>query len=51
VYINEVLSGYARISVNGKNMHLGIYDTIEQAVQARKQADDLYGFHENHGRI
>jgi hypothetical protein len=41
----------ARISVDSKNMNLGIYDTIEQAVQARKQAEIDYGYHENHGRI
>jgi hypothetical protein len=41
----------AQISVNGKNMHLGAYDTIEQAANARKQAEIDYGYHENHGRI
>ena len=41
----------ARISVDNKKLHLGIYDTVEQAVQARKQAEIDYGYHENHGRI
>jgi hypothetical protein len=41
----------ARIAVNGKNISLGMYDTVEQAAQARKQAEINYGFHENHGRI
>jgi hypothetical protein len=41
----------AQISVDSKNMHLGIYDTIEQAAQARKQAEIDYGYHKNHGRI
>jgi hypothetical protein len=34
-----------------KILHLGLYDTVEQAVQARKQAEIDYGYHENHGRI
>jgi hypothetical protein len=42
---------YARISVDNKKLHLGLYDTVEQAVQARKQAEIDYGYHENHGRI
>jgi hypothetical protein len=41
----------ARIRVNGKSISLGMYDTIEQAAQARKQAEIDHGFHENHGRI
>jgi hypothetical protein len=40
----------AQISVNGKNISLGAYDTIEQAANARKQAEIDYGYHENHGR-
>lgn len=40
----------ARIFVNGKEKHIGVYDTIEEAVAARKQAEIQYGFHENHGR-
>jgi hypothetical protein len=39
----------ARINVKGKSIHLGLYDKIESAIAARKQAIVDYGFHENHG--
>ena len=39
----------ARIKVNGKLKHLGLYDRIEDAAIARKKADKIYRFHENHG--
>lgn len=39
-----------RITVDGKYKHIGIFDTKELAVQARKQAEKQHGFHENHGR-
>jgi hypothetical protein len=42
---------FARIRIDSKDISLGIYDTIEQAANARKQAEIDYGFHENHGRI
>lgn len=40
----------ARIVVGGKEMHIGVYDTKQEAVAARKIADAKYGFHKNHGR-
>jgi hypothetical protein len=40
----------ARIQVNGKQIKLGRFDSIEEAEQARLQASRKYGFHENHGR-
>ena len=39
----------SRINVHGKLIHLGFYDTIEQAAAARSAANIKYGFHENHG--
>jgi hypothetical protein len=42
---------WARISVDSKYISLGMYDTVEQAAQARKQAEIDHGYHENHGRI
>lgn len=40
----------AEISVKGKNKHLGLFDTLEEAYAVRKEAEKKYGFHENHGR-
>ena len=30
--------------------YLGLFDTKEEAIAARKEAEKLYGYHENHGR-
>jgi len=43
-------SWLAKITVDNKTIHLGVFKTKEQAAKARKLADKLYGFHENHGR-
>ena len=40
----------AQIQVNKKNISLGRYSFFEDAVSARKEAEILYNFHENHGR-
>lgn len=39
----------AKINVDGKQIHLGRFDTIEQAAAARALANERYGFHPNHG--
>lgn len=36
--------------VRAKRRHVGRFDTKEQAIAARAQADAAFGFHENHGR-
>lgn len=44
-------TGYrAQIFCRGKNIHLGRFPTIEEAVEAREKAQRELGFHENHGR-
>ena len=39
----------AQIKVDRKVMHLGMFETLEEAAAARLEAEKLYGFHENHG--
>ena len=40
----------AYIKVEQKNIFLGRYVEFSEAVNARKNAEILYGFHENHGK-
>ena len=39
----------AKIMVDGRDLTIGTFDTIEMAVAARKSAEQQYGFHPNHG--
>lgn len=39
----------AYITADGKSKHLGLFDTVEEAVAARKMASLDYGYHANHG--
>lgn len=39
----------ARIQVNRKQIELGCFDNIEDAIAARKEANIKYKFHPNHG--
>lgn len=39
----------AYITVDKKAVHLGVFDTIEEAVAARESANIQYGYHANHG--
>jgi len=41
---------YARISVNGKLIHIGRYRTFYAACYAGHSANIKYGFHQNHGK-
>lgn len=40
----------ARISVDRKAIYLGIFETLEEAAEARRQADKEFNFHNNHGK-
>lgn len=40
---------FARINVDNKTKHLGSFKDFEAAVEARKEAEKKYGYHENHG--
>lgn len=40
-----------RIWANGEQIDLGCHDYYDEAVLIRIQAQEYYGFHENHGRV
>ena len=40
---------HAQIKVKGKQIHLGTFKKIADAIAARKVAEKKYGFHPNHG--
>lgn len=40
----------AYIMVHRKQMSLGSYDELDDAIRARKEAETLYGFHKNRGK-
>ena len=42
---------YAKIKLNGKQSHLGMFNKLDDAVRARKEAEIDLGFHPNHGRV
>jgi hypothetical protein len=46
----EARKWQVRIYVNGRLLHLGLYVKKDEAVAARKAAEEKYGFHANHGR-
>lgn len=39
----------ARINIDGKKVHLGVFDTIEEAAKCRRESELKLGFHETHG--
>lgn len=39
----------ARININGKKVHLGVFDTIEEAATCRREKELELGFSETHG--
>lgn len=41
----------AAIRANGRRKHIGVFDSFEDAVSARKAAEKVLGFHPNHGRV
>lgn len=44
-------SWIAVIAVDGKNKYLGSFKSIDDAIEARRQANMRYGYHENHGVV
>lgn len=51
--VYKVRSGrfIASIRLNGKQTHIGTYNTVEEAIEARKEAEVPLGYHDNHGRV
>ena len=49
-WIERLAKWRARIMVDGKDIHLGVFADIRDAINARKEANLVYGFHENHGQ-
>lgn len=39
------------ISVNNKNIYLGYYHNLQEAIAVREKAEIKYGYHKNHGRV
>lgn len=40
----------AQIRTSRKTKHLGYFENFEDAVEVRKDAEKLYGYHQNHGK-
>lgn len=49
-YHKETKKWQATIGVNGKLVGLGYFDKKEDAVSARKEAEEKHDFHANHGK-
>lgn len=49
VYLTKYGKWHAQITVGNKKIHLGLFTDIEMAAKARKDAELLHGFHQNHG--
>jgi hypothetical protein len=50
VWFKPSLKWRAYINVDAKSIHLGYFVNFDDAVAARKAAEERFGFHENHGR-
>lgn len=50
VYKSKNGKWFCRIVHEGRKVHLGTFETFEEAVIKRKEAEVKYGYHENHGR-
>lgn len=40
----------AQLKIDNKTLYLGGYKDIKDAISARKEAEVIYGFHDNHGK-
>lgn len=50
VYYNKARRKFvAQIKINGVNKYIGIFNSMDEAKAKRKEAEEEYGFHSNHG--
>lgn len=49
-YVKKSRLWYARVNDGGKQIHLGSFDTFEEAASVRRAAEARHGYHANHGR-
>lgn len=50
VSFNKARNKYrAYVTVNRKQINLGSFDTLDEAIEARRKADNEHDFHTNHG--
>ena len=47
---NQRKKWHAQVEVAGRLIHLGYFHSLDAAAAARKDAEQRFGFHENHGR-
>ncbi len=40
---------HVQITANGVRKHVGLFNSMEDAITAREQAKSLFGYHKNHG--
>lgn len=50
-FVKKTGKWLASIKSDGKNIYIGTFDTKLQAVDARKQAEIKYNYHQNHGKF
>lgn len=48
VYYKATGKWLAQIMINGKNKYLGLFSTLEEAVEKRKEAEKDFNFYVNH---
>jgi hypothetical protein len=50
VWMKRLRKWQVNINHEGKGIYLGVYASIEEAVEVRKDAEEKYGYHKNHGK-
>jgi len=49
-FLKTTKKWYSQIRIDGDLKHLGYFKIKEDAIKARKDAEEKYGFHKNHGQ-